>query len=295
MIRSSSSKRSDRLPGTRDQRRRCRRRGRDGLLAPDASVRRRCHHAHARHRHRQRHLRRRRFWCPTPSSAICPFVAWMQKIVASDRIRKEEDLSWKKWSERVNEFLAAMEFFFSPDLFIIGGGVSKKHHKYPAILRRAAPRSCRRSCSMKQASSARPWPPRRWARVDAMDTPVHRPAGHLSATRKIWQPQRISTKKCCGCRSCSIRAVVASTTSATTPSSASAGELSRASRRHHLHAGDAGGRCLVPVSGERRVDIEKPPTLNPQYNIYQMFVRDPNGYLIEIQTFLDPAWPTGVV
>ena len=41
----------------------------------------------------------------------------------------------------------------------------------------------------------------------------------------------------------------------------------------------------------RNVAIEKPPTLNPQYNIYQMFVRDPNDYLIEIQTFLDPAWP----
>jgi catechol 2,3-dioxygenase-like lactoylglutathione lyase family enzyme len=41
----------------------------------------------------------------------------------------------------------------------------------------------------------------------------------------------------------------------------------------------------------RNVAIEKPPTFNPQYNIYQMFVRDPNGYLIEIQTFLDPAWP----
>ena len=49
---------------------------------------------------------------------------------ASDRIRKEEDLNWKQWSKRVNEYLAAMEFFFSPDLFIIGGGVSKKHHKY---------------------------------------------------------------------------------------------------------------------------------------------------------------------
>jgi polyphosphate glucokinase len=49
---------------------------------------------------------------------------------ASDRIRKEEDLSWKQWSKRVNEYLASMEFFFSPDLFIIGGGVSKKHHKY---------------------------------------------------------------------------------------------------------------------------------------------------------------------
>lgn len=49
---------------------------------------------------------------------------------ASDRIRKKEDLSWKEWSKRLNEFLAAMEFFFSPDLFILGGGVSKKHHKY---------------------------------------------------------------------------------------------------------------------------------------------------------------------
>lgn len=48
----------------------------------------------------------------------------------SDRIRKKEDLSWKQWSKRINEYLAAMEFFFSPDLFIIGGGVSKKHHKY---------------------------------------------------------------------------------------------------------------------------------------------------------------------
>ena len=43
---------------------------------------------------------------------------------------------------------------------------------------------------------------------------------------------------------------------------------------------------------EQGVAIEKPPTLNEKFNIYQCFVRDPNGYLIEIQTFLDPAWPT---
>lgn len=49
---------------------------------------------------------------------------------ASDRIRKKEDLSWKKWAKRVNEFLEHMEALFSPDLFIIGGGVSKKHEKY---------------------------------------------------------------------------------------------------------------------------------------------------------------------
>ncbi|MCP4417401.1 MAG: VOC family protein, partial [Chloroflexi bacterium] len=42
------------------------------------------------------------------------------------------------------------------------------------------------------------------------------------------------------------------------------------------------------------VAIEKPPTLNEKFNIYQCFVRDPNGYLIEFQTFLDPIWPKPV-
>jgi polyphosphate glucokinase len=49
---------------------------------------------------------------------------------AAARIRDEEKLSWKEWAERANEFLQAMEFFFSPDLFIIGGGVSKKFDKF---------------------------------------------------------------------------------------------------------------------------------------------------------------------
>lgn len=43
---------------------------------------------------------------------------------------------------------------------------------------------------------------------------------------------------------------------------------------------------------EQGVVFEKPPTFNPDYNIYHCFLRDPNGYLIEIQYFLDPAWPT---
>lgn len=41
------------------------------------------------------------------------------------------------------------------------------------------------------------------------------------------------------------------------------------------------------------VDFEKPPTLNPKYNIYHCFLRDPNGYLIEIQRFLSSSWPGG--
>jgi catechol 2,3-dioxygenase-like lactoylglutathione lyase family enzyme len=35
----------------------------------------------------------------------------------------------------------------------------------------------------------------------------------------------------------------------------------------------------------RGVKFEKPPTLNQRYNIYHCFLRDPNGYLIEIQRF----------
>ena len=53
---------------------------------------------------------------------------------AAARIRTEKDLSWKDWSKRVNEFLQQMEFLFSPDLFIIGGGVSKKFDKFASYL-----------------------------------------------------------------------------------------------------------------------------------------------------------------
>ncbi len=45
---------------------------------------------------------------------------------------------------------------------------------------------------------------------------------------------------------------------------------------------------------ECHIPVEKPPALNLKYNIYHLFVRDPNGYLVEIQRFLDPAWPAPV-
>jgi polyphosphate glucokinase len=57
---------------------------------------------------------------------------------ASAKVRDDEDLSWSEWAERVNEYLGLMEFFFSPDLFIIGGGVSKKQHKFLHLLKTQA-------------------------------------------------------------------------------------------------------------------------------------------------------------
>ena len=38
------------------------------------------------------------------------------------------------------------------------------------------------------------------------------------------------------------------------------------------------------------IEIELQPRLNDRFKIYQMFIRDPNGYCIEIQRFLDPHW-----
>ncbi len=35
------------------------------------------------------------------------------------------------------------------------------------------------------------------------------------------------------------------------------------------------------------VVFEKAPAINTTYNIYHCFLRDPNGYLVEIQRFLD--------
>ena len=41
---------------------------------------------------------------------------------------------------------------------------------------------------------------------------------------------------------------------------------------------------------DQGVVFKEVPAFNPRYNIYHCFLRDPNGYLIEIQRFLDPSW-----
>jgi polyphosphate glucokinase len=49
---------------------------------------------------------------------------------ASEKIREDRDMTWKQWAKHFCEFLAEMEKLFSPDLFILGGGVSKKAPKF---------------------------------------------------------------------------------------------------------------------------------------------------------------------
>lgn len=49
---------------------------------------------------------------------------------AAESARERDDLSWKRWGKRVGDYLRYLEVLFSPDLFVIGGGVSKKSDKY---------------------------------------------------------------------------------------------------------------------------------------------------------------------
>jgi polyphosphate glucokinase len=53
---------------------------------------------------------------------------------ASDEVRKRDDLSWKKYAKRLNKYLAEMKKLFWLNLFIVGGGISKKSEKYIPLL-----------------------------------------------------------------------------------------------------------------------------------------------------------------
>ncbi len=48
---------------------------------------------------------------------------------ASDRARKDHDLSWKEWAGRFQEYLTHVERLLDIDLIILGGGVSKPNKK----------------------------------------------------------------------------------------------------------------------------------------------------------------------
>ncbi|MBZ2195367.1 polyphosphate--glucose phosphotransferase [Occultella gossypii] len=58
---------------------------------------------------------------------------------AASSVKEKEGLSYAKWAERLQRYFAHVEFLFSPDLFIVGGGVSKDHEKFLPLLELRAP------------------------------------------------------------------------------------------------------------------------------------------------------------
>jgi polyphosphate glucokinase len=54
---------------------------------------------------------------------------------AAAKVKDDENLSWTAWASRVNRLLDHLSQILSPDLFILGGGVSRRWDKWGGYLR----------------------------------------------------------------------------------------------------------------------------------------------------------------
>jgi polyphosphate glucokinase len=53
---------------------------------------------------------------------------------AADSARDREGLDWEQWAQRLQRYFSVVEDLFWPDLFVVGGGVSKHHQKFLPLL-----------------------------------------------------------------------------------------------------------------------------------------------------------------
>lgn len=58
---------------------------------------------------------------------------------AADSARERDGLDWAAWAQRLQRYFGVLEFLFSPDLFVVGGGVSKKHKQFLPLLELKTP------------------------------------------------------------------------------------------------------------------------------------------------------------
>lgn len=53
---------------------------------------------------------------------------------ASSAAKEREGLSYKDWAPRLQRFYSHLDFLFSPDLIVVGGGISRKHAKFLPLI-----------------------------------------------------------------------------------------------------------------------------------------------------------------
>ncbi|GED98136.1 polyphosphate--glucose phosphotransferase [Gordonia crocea] len=58
---------------------------------------------------------------------------------ASARVKEDNDWSYARWAKELSRVLAEYEKLFSPKLFILGGGISRKSHKWLPLLTNSTP------------------------------------------------------------------------------------------------------------------------------------------------------------
>ena len=50
--------------------------------------------------------------------------------LAAASVKKRKNLSWKRWVKRLDAYFERLDALISPDLIIIGGGISKDHAEF---------------------------------------------------------------------------------------------------------------------------------------------------------------------
>ena len=58
---------------------------------------------------------------------------------AASSVKDKEKLSYKAWAVRLQRYYSHIEMLFSPDLFVVGGGVSKDSEKFLPLLKLRTP------------------------------------------------------------------------------------------------------------------------------------------------------------
>ncbi|MDT8304878.1 MAG: ROK family protein [Anaerolineae bacterium] len=52
------------------------------------------------------------------------------ELYAAGDVRKRENLDWETYSARLDKYLRYLDILFTPQLFIVGGGISKEHDQF---------------------------------------------------------------------------------------------------------------------------------------------------------------------
>lgn len=58
---------------------------------------------------------------------------------AANSAREREELTWGEWAVRLTRYYSTLEALFSPELFVVGGGVSKRAEEFLPLLELGTP------------------------------------------------------------------------------------------------------------------------------------------------------------
>ena len=164
---------------------------------------------HARHGDRFGAVLQRRCSCPTSSSGTWRSAAATPRSGRRPSPASGAGLSWKAWAADLDEHLLAIEKLFSPQLFIIGGGVSKRADQFiPRLTVRAEviPAALRNDAGIVGAAMAAAEQERSGAADQApgrgerrRGVPV-RPCARSAASASV-EPEAIRLSPACSARS----------------------------------------------------------------------------------------------